>query len=444
MELFGETIERELPNLMRQGVRVRFVGRRDRAPESVRGRWTTSRSETSRQRPAEPLDRLRLRRSRRDRRGRAAARRGGGRPPGHRRERHRVAPLRPDMPEPDLLIRTSGELRDLELPALAARLHRARLRRHALAGLRRARSPPARSRSTRAAAGASAADERLRVAARRRRGGPAGRPRAPPATAAGGCSRSSPSPASLALDELYRAGRSFRPLVLAGFAGSPLLVGAELGGRRLDAGGVLRHAAARVLFVLFAETRQAATVSLAFTVLGVVWIGLGLAHAAPAARRSPSDGRLALFTRPARGLRDRHLRLPRRARRRAAQDGAALSPGKSWEGFFGGAVGGVFVGLDHPLPKGFADGWRSLVLGARDRLAAAIGDLVQSLVKRDLGIKDSGRLLAGHGGVSTGSTACSSPGPRRSTSSPRSVEITLVRPARVGRKGARSYSTRIR
>src|SRR6059058_4993937 len=38
MELFGETIERELPDLAEQGVRVRFIGRRDRAPESLRAR----------------------------------------------------------------------------------------------------------------------------------------------------------------------------------------------------------------------------------------------------------------------------------------------------------------------------------------------------------------------------------------------------------------------
>src|ERR671930_1720672 len=38
MEIFGETIERELPDLAEQGVRVRFIGRRDRAPESLRAR----------------------------------------------------------------------------------------------------------------------------------------------------------------------------------------------------------------------------------------------------------------------------------------------------------------------------------------------------------------------------------------------------------------------
>src|SRR5438477_3728863 len=38
MEIFGETIDRELPDLAEQGVRVRFIGRRDRAPESLRAR----------------------------------------------------------------------------------------------------------------------------------------------------------------------------------------------------------------------------------------------------------------------------------------------------------------------------------------------------------------------------------------------------------------------
>jgi phosphatidate cytidylyltransferase len=76
-----------------------------------------------------------------------------------------------------------------------------------------------------------------------------------------------------------------------------------------------------------------------------------------------------------------------------------LSPGKSWEGFFGGVVGGVLAAWIILYRQGFADGWKSLVLGLAIVIAAAIGDLMQSLVKRDVGIKDSGHLLAGHGGV---------------------------------------------
>ena len=75
MEIFGETIERELPDLAEQGVRVRFIGRRDRAPEELRARMAALEDRDRAEHAAEPLDRVRLRRAGRDRRSRAAARR---------------------------------------------------------------------------------------------------------------------------------------------------------------------------------------------------------------------------------------------------------------------------------------------------------------------------------------------------------------------------------
>lgn len=203
----------------------------------------------------------------------------------------------------------------------------------------------------------------------------------------------------LALDELYRAGRTFRPLALAGFAGlAACLAGVELGGAPWMAGGAFLTLPVAFVFVIFAETRQAASVSLSFTALGVVWIGLGLAHLI-LIREIADDGRIALFallltvfaTDTAAYLVGRLV-----GRRKMAP---ALSPGKSWEGFVGGAVGGVFVTWVTLYETGFADGWRSLVLGAAIVLAATVGDLLQSLFKRDVGIKDTGRLLGGHGGV---------------------------------------------
>jgi undecaprenyl diphosphate synthase len=111
MELFGETIERELPDLMRQRVRVRFVGRRDRAPESVRARMNSVEARTAEN------DRLSLWIAF-DYGGRAeivdAARRlvEDGVEARDIDENALAARLyAPDMPEPDLLIRTSGELR---------------------------------------------------------------------------------------------------------------------------------------------------------------------------------------------------------------------------------------------------------------------------------------------------------------------------------------------
>jgi undecaprenyl diphosphate synthase len=111
MELFGETIERELPSLMEQGVRVRFVGRRDRAPASVRRTMEAVEETTSGNSSLSLWIAF-------DYGGRAeiveAARRlvEEGVEPRDIDENAIASRLyAPDMPEPDLLIRTSGELR---------------------------------------------------------------------------------------------------------------------------------------------------------------------------------------------------------------------------------------------------------------------------------------------------------------------------------------------
>jgi undecaprenyl diphosphate synthase len=111
MEIFGETIERELPDLAEQGVRVRFIGRRDRAPEALRARMEAMEDRT------ELNSRLGLWIAF-DYGGRAeivrAARRiaESGMEPREIDEnvvaQHLYAP---ELPDPDLLIRTSGELR---------------------------------------------------------------------------------------------------------------------------------------------------------------------------------------------------------------------------------------------------------------------------------------------------------------------------------------------
>jgi undecaprenyl diphosphate synthase len=111
MVIFAETIERELPDLAEQGVRVRFIGRRDRAPESLRARMHAMEDRTGLN------TRLNLWLAF-DYGGRAelveAARRivESGVDPAEIDENVFAANLyQPDLPDPDLLIRTSGELR---------------------------------------------------------------------------------------------------------------------------------------------------------------------------------------------------------------------------------------------------------------------------------------------------------------------------------------------
>jgi undecaprenyl diphosphate synthase len=108
MEIFGETIERELPDLARQGVRARFLGRRDRAPDELRAQMEGLEEETVRN------DRLNLWIAF-DYGGRAelveAARRLIEAGLEADEESLRANLYAPELPDPDLLIRTSGELR---------------------------------------------------------------------------------------------------------------------------------------------------------------------------------------------------------------------------------------------------------------------------------------------------------------------------------------------
>ncbi|MDX2003186.1 MAG: CDP-archaeol synthase [Chitinophagales bacterium] len=78
-----------------------------------------------------------------------------------------------------------------------------------------------------------------------------------------------------------------------------------------------------------------------------------------------------------------------------------ISPGKSWEGIAGGAMGAVLVAiaLHYVFHLQFLSIIDWCLLGILISFAATVGDLAESMLKRSLGIKDSGTLLPGHGGV---------------------------------------------
>lgn len=77
----------------------------------------------------------------------------------------------------------------------------------------------------------------------------------------------------------------------------------------------------------------------------------------------------------------------------------AISPKKSWEGFAGSLVTGVAAAVGVSTLGLGASWWVGLVLGAAIVVVSTCGDLAASLIKRDLGLKDMGHLLPGHGGV---------------------------------------------
>jgi phosphatidate cytidylyltransferase len=203
----------------------------------------------------------------------------------------------------------------------------------------------------------------------------------------------------IALHEFYVMARPLRPLVLAGYTGLVLtLLGEQLGGTIWMLGGFLTTLAFAFLLKGISETRQSLTVAVATTVVGTAWIGFGLAFVL-LLREIPEHGRLAVFTVLLAvfaadtmayftgQLIGRHKMAP------------VLSPGKTWEGLVASTITAILVAFFALYHQDFLTIGESLVLGAVIAVAAPVGDLFESAVKRDLGVKDSGRLLAGHGGM---------------------------------------------
>jgi len=205
--------------------------------------------------------------------------------------------------------------------------------------------------------------------------------------------------ALLALHEFYSMTRPLRPLVPAGYIGALLaLLGERLGGLEWMVGGFLASYALAFLLKGLADTRAPATSSISATVMGAGWVALGLGHLM-LVRDVPGDGRLAAFTillavwandtfAYAGGrLLGRHKLAP------------ATSPGKTWEGFFVGTAATIFVTFVALYDQDYLEIWQSVVLGAVIALAGPVGDLFESALKRDMQIKDTGRVLGAHGGM---------------------------------------------
>jgi phosphatidate cytidylyltransferase len=205
--------------------------------------------------------------------------------------------------------------------------------------------------------------------------------------------------ALIALHEAFQLLRPYRPVVLAGFAGGVgTIVAARLGGPEWVLAAFVATLPLAFLLKSLGGTRGSTTVSVAATVLASAWVGLGLAHIV-LLRELEFDGVLAVFTVLLAVFADdtaayfagrlfgRHKLAP------------AISPGKTWEGFLVGSAAAIFVVWIALYETGFMDGYRSFVLGAVIAVAAPLGDLFESAVKREAEVKDAGRLLGAHGGM---------------------------------------------
>jgi phosphatidate cytidylyltransferase len=203
--------------------------------------------------------------------------------------------------------------------------------------------------------------------------------------------------AMVALHELYVMTRDLRPVLLAGYAGTlATLIGAAWGPEWALAGFFSTLPLAFLFKAAAGAMPSVASVSV--TVLGSAWIGLGLAHLV-LLRELPEHGFLTLLTVvlavfasdtlafAAGRVLGRHKMAPQ------------TSPGKTWEGFAAGTIAAVLVPFFAFYEEDFLTVPESLALGAVIAVAGPVGDLFESALKRDVGVKDSGRILLGHGGM---------------------------------------------
>ncbi len=205
----------------------------------------------------------------------------------------------------------------------------------------------------------------------------------------------------VALHEFYAMTRPLRPIGIAGHAGLiGILFAIQVSTLTWALGALLAVLGLAFLLKGLAGTSGSATVSVSTTLLGPAWIGFGLGFVL-LLRDIPQHGRLAAYTMLLAVFADdtfAYLAGRTFGRHKLAP---ALSPGKTLEGFVVGTAACIFVtfvALYHDRHTYLSIG-QALLLGLVIAAAAPAGDLFVSMLKRDMGVKDTGQLLGGHGGM---------------------------------------------
>lgn len=203
----------------------------------------------------------------------------------------------------------------------------------------------------------------------------------------------------LGLREFFRMAAAIRPILLPGYAAvAGMVLAAHFG----DSFQILLVFAAlfpaAFVFAALRRSHELITTSIAFTVLGVAWMGLGFSHAV-LLRDLPTHGAallidvlVATFLSDTAAYGAGRLFGNRRITPR-------ISPNKTLEGLVGGLIGGTLGFWFAGLYQDWLPGLDALVIGLCIAAIAPIGDLFASMLKRDLGVKDTGRLFGPHGGL---------------------------------------------
>jgi len=200
---------------------------------------------------------------------------------------------------------------------------------------------------------------------------------------------------------LRRAG--YRPATLLGLTATvAVLIGAYTKGEAAIPLMVAMTLMFSLLWYFVGATRARPTINVAVTLLGFIWVGVLGSYAALLLNPTLHPHRRgvaflfgAVLATVAYDVTS--FFFGSQFGRRPLAPG--ISPNKTWEGLIAGMVSAVFISV---LIVGNVHPWsfkRGLALGLVVAVAAPLGDLCESMVKRDIGVKDMGSLLPGHGGL---------------------------------------------
>jgi phosphatidate cytidylyltransferase len=202
----------------------------------------------------------------------------------------------------------------------------------------------------------------------------------------------------MASAELFKMMRRPGPPVIAGYLMVIALVfAARFGDRDQVLLLVVISVPVVFFFTLMRPTLENASWAMAVVFMGIIWIGLAVAHAM-LLRKLPHGGGLMLDTLIGTFLGDTGAYFVGRSfgtRRLSPR----LSPNKTLEGLVGGIAVGTFAFWFAGTYQDWLNGVDALIIGASVAVAAPLGDLFESLIKRDNAVKDTGKFFGAHGGV---------------------------------------------
>ena len=202
----------------------------------------------------------------------------------------------------------------------------------------------------------------------------------------------------VALGELYTLMGRVRPAALAGFLTLAGMIAAALYGEARHVLLALAISFPLTFYLaLLRPRREYVSWAVAATMFGALWIGLAMVYAV-LLRESPHGDGLIVDVLIATFVGDTFAYFGGRFYGRT-KIAPLISPNKTLEGLVAGVVGATAAFWFAGLYQDWLTGPHALLIGLAVALAAPVGDLFESLIKRDLEVKDTGRFFGAHGGV---------------------------------------------